>query len=61
MASQAMREIECVCGEHLEGRNDTTMLEAFQRHCEQDHPEWTVAEIKAHFARNASDVPIGAR
>jgi hypothetical protein len=35
------RAIECVCGEHLEGRNDTALLEAFHSHCQEDHPDWS--------------------
>ena len=49
------RAIDCVCGEHFEGRTDMALLEAFHAHCQAEHPDWSEADIKAHFARNAYD------
>ena len=53
--TMTMRAIECVCGEHLEGRNETALLEAYRAHCKADHPDWSEADLKAHFVRNAYD------
>jgi hypothetical protein len=53
------RAIECVCGEHLEGRNDTALLEVFRSHCQEDHPDWSEADIKAHFVRDVYDGRAG--
>jgi hypothetical protein len=62
MTEPAMRGVECVCGEHLEARNDTALLEEYRTHCQADHPEWSEAEIKASVVKNAYDnVPIEAR
>jgi hypothetical protein len=51
------RALECVCGEHLEGRSDTELLEAYRAHCQSEHPDWSEADLKAQFARNAYDGP----
>lgn len=51
------RALECVCGEHLEGRSDTELLEAYRVHCQSEHPDWSEADLKAQFARNAYDGP----
>ena len=34
-----MRAVDCPCGEHLEARNDTELLEGVKQHSNQDHPE----------------------
>lgn len=32
-----MRAVECPCGEHLEARNDSQLLEAAKRHASEEH------------------------
>lgn len=32
-----MRAVECPCGEHLEGANDTALLEATKQHANEEH------------------------
>jgi hypothetical protein len=32
-----MRAVECPCGEHLEGMNDTALLEAAKQHANEEH------------------------
>ncbi len=34
-----MRAVDCPCGEHLEGRNDTDLLEKARAHAAEDHPD----------------------
>jgi hypothetical protein len=56
-----MRAIECECGEHVDARTDTALLDAFRDHCLAEHPNWSEADIKAHFTRNVYDVPMEGR
>lgn len=32
-----MRAVECPCGEHLEGQNDTKLLEKVKQHANEEH------------------------
>ena len=32
-----MRAVDCPCGEHLEGANDTKVLEAVKKHASEEH------------------------
>jgi hypothetical protein len=34
-----VRAVDCPCGEHLEGRNDTDLLEQARTHAATDHPD----------------------
>jgi hypothetical protein len=34
-----MRAVDCPCGEHLEARNDTELLESAKQHSNEDHPD----------------------
>ena len=52
------RAVECRCGDHFEARTDAALLDELKRHAEQEHPDWTEADIKAHLTRSAYD---GAR
>lgn len=61
MARLAMRAVECTCGEHLEARNDTALLETYRAHAQAEHPEWSEADIKAHLVRDTYDVPVEER
>jgi len=49
------RAVDCTCGEHLEAKSDSELLDAFRRHADEDHPEWTEADVKAHLVRFAYD------
>jgi predicted small metal-binding protein len=40
-----MRAVECPCGEHLEGSNDTELLEATKRHANEEH-EGTYSDVE---------------
>lgn len=32
-----MRAVDCPCGEHLESRSDTELIEAMKRHANEEH------------------------
>jgi hypothetical protein len=32
-----MRAVDCPCGEHLESRNDSDLMEAVKRHANDEH------------------------
>jgi hypothetical protein len=49
------RAVDCTCGEHFEARSDSELLDAFRRHADDEHPEWTEADVKAHLVRFAHD------
>ena len=34
-----MRAVDCPCGEHVEGTNDSQVLEALKRHNADDHKD----------------------
>jgi predicted small metal-binding protein len=56
------RAVDCTCGEHFEARSDSELLDAFRRHADEEHSEWTEADVKAHLVRFAYDnVPEGAQ
>jgi len=60
--SLMQRAVDCTCGEHFEARTDSELLDAFRRHADEAHPEWTEADVKAHLVRSAYDnVPEGAQ
>jgi hypothetical protein len=52
------RAVECTCGEHFEARTDAGLFDELKKHADEDHPDWTDADIKAHLTRSAYD---GAR
>lgn len=39
-----MRAVDCPCGEYLEGRNDTELLDKAKQHANQEH-EGTYSEV----------------
>ena len=42
-----MRAVECPCGEHLEARNDTDLMQAAKRHADEDHQgEYSDADLR---------------
>jgi len=41
------RAVDCTCGEHFEARSDSELLDAFRHHSDEDHPDWTEADVKA--------------
>lgn len=49
------RAVDCKCGDHFDARNDTELLEVFRRHVEEEHTDWSEADIKAHLVSNAYD------
>ena len=56
------RAVDCTCGEHFEARTDAELYDALKRHAEDDHPDWSDADMKAYLVRSAYDnVPEGAR
>jgi hypothetical protein len=56
------RAIECKCQEHFEARTDADLLDMLRHHAEEEHPEWSQADIKVFLARSVHDqVPEGAQ
>ena len=42
-----MRAVECPCGEHIEGSNDTQILEAVKKHANDEHEgEYSEADLR---------------
>jgi hypothetical protein len=51
-----MRAVDCPCGEHLEGRNDTQLLEAMKRHASDEHEgEYSDAQLRLLVDTSAYD------
>lgn len=56
-----MRALECPCGEHLEARNDTDLLEAAKRHADEEHPgQYAEADLKVLVDTAAYDAERAA-
>jgi hypothetical protein len=42
-----MRAVECPCGEHLEARNDTDLMQATKQHADEVHQgEYSDADLR---------------
>jgi hypothetical protein len=42
-----MRAVECPCGEHLEARNDTDLMQAAKQHADEVHQgEYSDADLR---------------
>jgi hypothetical protein len=51
-----MRAVECPCGEYLEARNDTELLEAAKEHASEDHEgRYTEGELRVLIDTTAYD------
>jgi hypothetical protein len=51
-----MRAVDCPCGEHLTGRNDTEVLEAAKQHNSEDHPDdYTETQLRVMVNTTAYD------
>ena len=52
-----MRAVDCPCGEYLEGRNDSELLEKARQHADADHEnEYSEADLKILVDTRAYDV-----
>jgi len=51
-----MRAVECPCGEHLEGSNDTELMESAKRHNDEEHADkYTEADLRLLVSTAAYD------
>lgn len=51
-----MRAVECPCGEHLEGKNDSELLETTKRHATEDHEgQYSDVELRLLVDTSAYD------
>ena len=51
-----MRAVDCPCGEYLEGRNDTELLEAAKRHATEEHEgQYSEADMRVLISTAAYD------
>ena len=51
-----MRAVECPCGEYLEGRNDSELLDAAKRHADEAHEgTYTEADLRILVDTSAYD------
>jgi predicted small metal-binding protein len=51
-----MRAVECPCGEHLEGTNDTELMESAKRHTSEEHEgEYTDVDLRLLVSTAAYD------
>jgi hypothetical protein len=52
----AMRAVDCPCGEHFEGQTDAAMLEELKKHADEDHPgEYAETDLRLLVNRSAYD------
>ena len=52
-----MRAVECPCGEYLEGRNDTELLDSAKRHASDEHgDQYSETDLKLLIDRAAYDI-----
>lgn len=54
-----MRAVDCPCGEHLEARNDSALIEAAKEHNARDHDE-QYSETDLRTLVNTSAYDVGA-
>lgn len=52
----SMRALDCECGEHFEARNDQGLLDDLRRHAGSEHSDWTEADLKRIWVKNAYDM-----
>lgn len=53
-----MRAVDCPCGEHFEGTNDTQLVEELKKHSSEDHESeegYAEADIRLLVNRSAYD------
>ena len=52
-----MRAVDCPCGEYLEGRNESDLLEKARQHANQEHEgEYSDADLRVLIDTSAYDV-----
>jgi hypothetical protein len=52
-----MRAVDCPCGEYLEGRNETDLLDKAKQHANQEHEgEYSDADLRVLIDTSAYDV-----
>jgi len=53
-----MRAVDCPCGEHFEGTNDTQLMEQMTQHASDDHDEgeYSESDVRLLVNRSAYDV-----
>ena len=54
-----MRAVECPCGEHLEGANDSALLDAAKEHAAKEH-EGTYTDVDLRLLVDTSAYDTGA-
>lgn len=51
-----MRAVDCPCGEHFEGTNDTQLVEELKKHSSDDHAEeYSDADLRLLVNTSAYD------
>ena len=52
-----MRAVDCPCGEHFEGTNDTQLMDQMKQHATDDHAEgeYSEADLRLIVNRDAYD------
>ena len=51
-----MRAVDCPCGEHIEGTNDSQVLDAFKEHANEEHEgEYSDVDLKLMVDTSAYD------
>lgn len=51
-----MRAVDCPCGEHLESRNDSQLMEAVKRHAHAEHEgQYSDGELRVLVDTTAYD------
>ena len=51
-----MRAVDCPCGEHLEGTNDSQVLEAMRKHASEEHEgKYSETELRLLIDTSAYD------
>jgi predicted small metal-binding protein len=53
-----MRAVDCPCGEYLEGRNDSELLEATKQHADKEH-EGTYSEADLRILVDTAAYDVG--
>ena len=52
-----MRAVDCPCGEYLEGRNETDLLDKAKQHANEEHEgEYSDADLRVLIDTSAYDV-----
>jgi len=52
-----MRAVECPCGEHLQARTDSDLVQAARQHADEDHrDQYSDADLRILVGTGAYDV-----